>query len=172
MSATYDYVIAGGGTAGCVLAGRLTEDPAVRVLLLEAGGNDRHPFIHVPAGFAKLTASKYDWGFSSVPQKHCNDRVIPLAQGKVIGGGGSINAQVFTRGAHEDYDEWALKYGCAGWSFEEIQKYFLRSEDNERLSAPYHGTDGPLGVSDPVNPHPLSKSFVQAGQEFGLPFNG
>ena len=173
MSAdTYDYVIAGGGTAGCVLAGRLTEDPAARVLLLEAGGNDRHPFIHVPAGFAKLTASKYDWGFSSVPQEHCNGRVIPLAQGKVIGGGGSINAQVFTRGAHEDYDEWALKYGCAGWSFEEIQKYFLRSEDNERLSAPYHGTDGPLGVSDPVNPHPLSKSFVQAGQEFGLPFNG
>lgn len=168
---TFDFVIAGGGTAGSVLAGRLTENPAVRVLLLEGGPGDRHPFIHVPAGFAKLTGSKYDWGHVSVPQRHCNGREIPLAQGKVLGGGGSINAQVFTRGAHGDYDEWATKHGCDGWSFAEIEKYFLRVEANERLSAPYHGTDGPIGVSDLANPHPLSKAWAQAGQEFGLPYN-
>lgn len=168
----FDYVIAGGGTAGCVLAGRLTEDPTVTVLLLEAGSSDRHPFIHVPAGFAKLTSGKYDWGYSSVPQQHCDDRTIPLAQGRVLGGGGSINAQVFTRGAHEDYDTWATTYGCEGWSFKEIQQYFVRSESNARLAAPHHGVDGPLGVSDPINPHPLSMAFVKAGQDFGLPFNG
>jgi choline dehydrogenase len=167
----YDYVITGGGTAGCVLAARLTEDPTVRVLLLEAGRGDRHPFIHVPAGFAKLTGSKYDWGFTSVPQKHCDDRIIPLAQGKVLGGGGSINAQVFTRGAREDYDEWATKYGCEGWSYAEIERYFIGAECNERLAAPRHGTDGPIGVSDLVNPHPLTRAWVQAGQQYGLPYN-
>ncbi|MEV4734830.1 GMC family oxidoreductase N-terminal domain-containing protein [Saccharopolyspora sp. NPDC049426] len=168
---TFDYIIAGGGTAGCVLAARLSEDPTTRVLLLEAGHTDRHPFIHVPAGFAKLTAGPYQWGFSSVPQKHCDDRVIPLAQGKVLGGGGSINAQVYTRGARADYDEWAEAYGCDGWSAKEVHEHFVRSEANERLAAPHHGVNGPLGVSDPINPHPLSKAFVQAGQEFGLPYN-
>lgn len=168
---TFDYIIAGGGTAGCVLANRLSADPAVRVLLLEAGRSDRHPFIHVPAGFAKLTAGPYQWGFVSQPQKHCGGRQIPLAQGKVIGGGGSINAQVFTRGVPQDYDEWANVYDCEGWSAKEVQRYFLRSERNERLSAPLHGVDGPLAVSDLVNPHPLSKAFVRAGQEFGLPYN-
>lgn len=168
---TFDYIIAGGGTAGCVLASRLSDDPSTRVLLLEAGHHDRHPLIHVPAGFAKLTSGPYEWGFTSVPQKHCDERVIPLAQGKVIGGGGSINAQIYTRGAREDYDGWAEEHGCDGWSAKEVHEYFVRSEANERLSAPYHGVDGPLGVSDPINAHPLSKAFVQAGQEFGLPFN-
>lgn len=169
---TFDYVIAGGGTAGCVLAGRLSEDPSVRVLLLEAGRSDRHPFIQVPAGFAKLTAGPYQWGFKSLPQKHCNNREIPLAQGKVLGGGGSINAQVFTRGTDDDYDGWAKEYDCAGWSAEEVRQYFIRSESNSRLSAPYHGTEGPLGVSDLAHPHELSEAFVRAGQEFGLPYNG
>lgn len=167
----FDYIIAGGGTAGCVLANRLSADPAVSVLLIEAGPADRNPLIHVPAGFAKLTAGPYEWGYRSQPQQHCDGREIPLAQGKVIGGGGSINAQVFTRGAREDYDEWAKTYGCTGWSFSDIQPYYLRSEGNDRLSAPWHGTDGPLGASDPVNPHPLSRAFVKAGQEFGLPYN-
>lgn len=170
-SDVFDYVIAGGGTAGCVLAARLTEDPGVRVLLLEAGPPDRHFFIHVPAGFAKLTAGPYQWGYESAPQKHCDDRVIPLAQGRVLGGGGSINAQVFTRGTPLDYDEWASAFGAEGWDFASIQKYFLLSEGNERLSRPYHGTEGPLGVSDLANPHPLTRAFVQAGQEFGLPYN-
>jgi len=167
----FDYIIAGGGTAGCVLAARLSADPRTRVLLLEAGPPDKHPLMHVPAGFAKLTSGPYQWGFQSAPQTHCNDRAIPLAQGRVLGGSGSINAQVFTRGTPGDYDEWASKYGASGWSFAEIQKYLILSEGNERLAAPLHGVNGPLGVSDLINPHPLTRAFVQAGQEFGLPYN-
>jgi len=170
-SSSYDYVIIGGGTAGCVLAGRLTEDPDTRVLLIEAGRSDTHPYIHVPAGFAKLTAGPYQWGFTSAPQKACGDRVILLPQGKVLGGGGSINAQVFTRGIAADYDGWEKDYGAKGWSFADIQKYFIISENNNRLSAPYHGTTGPMGVSDIADPHPLSEAFVKAGQEYGLPYN-
>ncbi|MFD4711174.1 GMC family oxidoreductase [Streptomyces sp. NPDC058430] len=169
--ATYDYVIAGGGTAGCVLAARLSEDPGTTVLLLEAGRSDRNPLIHVPAGFAKLTSGRYEWGLRTVPQKHCDNREIPFAQGKVVGGGGSINAQVYTRGVAGDYDEWADVHGCDGWSAKDVHEYYVRAEGNERLSAPHHGTDGPLGVSDPVHPHRLSKAFVRAGQEFGLPHN-
>jgi len=171
VRANFDYIIVGGGTAGCVLANRLSADPANRVLLIEAGRKDTNPLIHVPAGFAKLTAGPYEWGFSSVPQRHCDDRTIPLAQGKVLGGGGSINAQVFTRGVADDYDVWAKELGCSGWSADEVQPYFLRSEGNARLAGPLHGTNGPVGVSDLANPHPLSRAFVQAGQEFGLPFN-
>ena len=170
-SSSYDYVIIGGGTAGCVLAGRLTEDPDTRVLLIEAGRSDTHPYIHVPAGFAKLTAGPYQWGFTSAPQKACADRVILLPQGKVLGGGGSINAQVFTRGIAADYDGWEKDHGAKGWSFTDIQKYFIISENNNRLSAPYHGTTGPMGVSDIADPHPLSEAFVKAGQEYGLPYN-
>ncbi len=178
MKATrnYDYVIVGGGTAGCVLAARLSANSDVSVLLIEAGKRDRHPLIHIPAGFAKLTAGPYDWGFSTGPQLHCQNRAIPYAQGKVLGGGGSINAQVFTRGAPEDYDRWSKKYGCTGWSFAEIQKYFIRSEGNSRLGAPWHGTDGPLGVSDFLQLHPLTEAFIEAGKQAGIPetrdFNG
>ena len=169
--AAYDYVIAGGGTGGSVLAGRLSEDPAVRVLLLEAGRSDRHPFIHMPAGFPRLKGGPYQWQYRSVPQEHSNGRSIPLAQGRVLGGGGSINSQVFTRGVAEDYDSWVSEYGCEGWSAEDVREYFVRSESNCRLSGPHHGTQGPLGVSDPKRPHKLSAAFVRAGQEFGLPYN-
>jgi choline dehydrogenase len=167
----FDYVVVGGGTAGCVLAARLSAGRDVSVLLLEAGRGDRNPLIHVPAGFARLTAGPFEWGFVSEPQEHCEGRRIPLAQGKVIGGGGSINAQVFTRGTPADYDAWANTYGCAGWSAADVKSYFLRSEGNQRLSAPDHGVDGPLGVSDQADPHPLTRAFVKAGQEFGLPYN-
>lgn len=169
--AAFDYVIAGGGTGGSVLAGRLSEDPSVSVLLLEAGRSDRHPFIHMPAGFPRLKGGPYQWAYQSVPQKHSNGRRIPLPQGRGLGGGGSINSQVFTRGVDQDYDGWVADYGCEGWSAAEISKYFVRSESNSRLSGPRHGTQGPLGVSDPRSPHTLSAAFVQAGQEFGLPFN-
>jgi choline dehydrogenase len=168
----FDYVIAGGGTAGCVLANRLTKDRSVRVLLLEAGPSDRNLLIHLPIGFAKLTSGPYEWGYRTAPQAHCNGRKIPIAQGKVIGGGGSINAQVFTRGTPGDYDGWARDFGATGWSFAEIQKYFIRSEDNDRFSLPWHGTGGPLGVSDIPDPHPLTRAFVKAGMEFGLPYSG
>ena len=167
----FDYVIAGGGTGGSVLAGRLTEDPSVRVLLLEAGRSDYHPFIHIPAGFPRLKGGPYQWDYRTVPQKYSNGRSIPLPQGRGLGGGGSINSQVFTRGVNEDYDGWVADYGCEGWSGAEVSRYFVRSESNARLSGPLHGTHGPLGVSDLGRPHTLSAAFVQAGQEFGLPYN-
>ena len=167
----YDYIITGAGSAGCVLAARLTEDPEVKVLLIEAGGSDRHPFFHMPAGFAKMTKGIGSWGWSTVPQRHMKDRVFWYTQAKVVGGGSSINAQVFTRGNPKDYDEWAALDGCKGWSFRDILPYFKRSEDNQRFSNAYHGTGGPLGVSAPINPLPINEAFIRAGQEFGLPYN-
>ena len=167
----YDYIITGAGSAGCVLAARLTEDPEVKVLLIEAGGSDRHPFFHMPAGFAKMTKGIGSWGWSTVPQRYMKDRVFWYTQAKVVGGGSSINAQVFTRGNPKDYDEWAALDGCKGWSFRDILPYFKRSEDNQRFSNAYHGTGGPLGVSAPINPLPINEAFIRAGQEFGLPYN-
>ncbi|MEX3007776.1 GMC family oxidoreductase [Hoeflea sp. TYP-13] len=167
----YDYIIVGGGSAGCVLANRLSELPDARVLLLEAGGRDRNPFIHMPVGFAKMTSGPLTWGLATAPQKHAKNREIPYAQAKVIGGGSSINAEVFTRGNAVDYDRWAQEEGCPGWSFKEIQPYFLRSEGNNRLAGDYHGTDGPLGVSDIKSPQPLTLAFAQSCQQLGMPHN-
>ncbi len=167
----FDYVIVGGGSAGCVLASRLSEDPGVRVLLLEAGGRDRHPLIHMPVGFAKMTDGPHTWGFSTAPQKHANNREIPYAQARVIGGGSSINAEVFTRGNPVDYDRWAEQEGCDGWAFKDIQRYFLRSEGNAILSGGWHGTDGPLAVSNIPDPQPMTRAFVQSCQELGIPYN-
>ena len=171
MAKGYDYVIVGGGSAGCVLAARLSEDRSARVLLLEAGGKDSHPFIHMPVGFAKMTGGPHTWGFNTVPQKHAMDREIPYAQARVIGGGSSINAEVFTRGNPVDYDRWANDEGCEGWAFKDIQQYFIRSEGNTILSGDWHGTDGPLGVSDIPDINPTTRAFVQSCQEVGMPYN-
>ncbi len=165
---TYDYVILGAGAAGCVLANRLSVNH--RVLLAEAGGNDSHPYIHMPAGFAKLTGTSHSWGYSTKPQPQMNDRAIWYPQGKVLGGGTSINAQVYTRGNPKDYDEWARDEKCEGWSFREVLPYFKRSEDNQRLSDRYHAQGGPLKISDPT-PHPMTCVFVQAAQQAGIPYN-
>ena len=169
--AGYDYVIVGGGSAGCVLAARLTENADARVLLLEAGGRDWHPLIHMPVGFAKMTTGPLTWGFRTAPQVHANNREIPYAQAKVIGGGSSINAEVFTRGHPTDYDRWANEEGCEGWSFEEIRQYFIRSEGNTILSGDWHGTEGPLGVSNIPDMQPMTRAFVQSCQERGIPHN-
>ncbi|MHA1553208.1 MAG: GMC family oxidoreductase [Alphaproteobacteria bacterium] len=167
----FDYVIVGGGAAGCVLANRLSRDTSARVLLLEAGGRDNHPYIHMPVGFAKMTTGPLTWGLTTAPQKHADNREIPYAQGKVIGGGSSINAEVFTRGHPTDYDRWANEEGCAGWSYADVKPYFLRSEGNTILAGEHHGTDGPLGVSNIPDPQPTTRAFVQSCQQFGMPYN-
>lgn len=171
MATGYDYVIVGGGSSGCVLAARLSQDNAVNVLLIEAGGRDTNPYIHMPVGFAKMTSGPLTWGLKTVPQTHANGREIPYAQAKVIGGGSSINAEIFTRGHPTDYDRWAQNEGCDGWAFADIQPYFLRSEGNTILSGAHHGTDGPLGVSNVPDPQPTTRAFVQSCQELGIPYN-
>ena len=167
----YDYIIVGGGSAGCVLANRLSADPSIKVLLLEAGGSDWNPLFRMPAGFAKMTKGVASWGWSTVPQKHLSGRVIWYTQAKVIGGGSSINAQLYTRGNAKDYDAWASEAGATGWSYREVLPYFKRSEDNQKLHNAYHAYGGPLGVSYPINPLPISYAFLRAAQELGIPLN-
>src|SRR5258706_2684288 len=167
----FDYSITGAGSAGCVLAHRLSSDPALKVLLLEAGGSDAHPFFHMPAGFAKMTKGIGSWGWSTVPQKHLKNRVLRYTQAKVIGGGSSINAQIYTRGVPADYDAWVRDAGAQGWSFREVLPYFKRAENNERYANEFHGYGGPLDVSNPISPLPICEAFFQAGQELGIPFN-
>ena len=171
MRTGYDFIVIGGGSAGCVLAARLSEDASARVLLIEAGGPDTNPYIHMPVGFAKMTTGPLTWGLTTVPQTHANNREIAYAQGRVLGGSSSINAQVFTRGTPSDFDRWADQEGCPGWSFKDVQPYFLRSEGNTILGDKFHGTSGPLGVSNIASPMPLTRSFVQACQQLGMPYN-
>ena len=142
-----DYIIIGGGSSGCVLAARLSENADVSVLLLEAGGSDQSFLFHWPAGFAKMTKGIASWGWSTVPQRHMNGRSLWFTQAKVIGGGSSINAQIYTRGNLRDYDAWAEDCGCEGWAYREVLPYFRRAEGNERFVDDFHGSEGPLGVT-------------------------
>ncbi|MEU4397198.1 FAD-dependent oxidoreductase [Micromonospora orduensis] len=168
----YDYVIIGGGSAGCVLAARLSEDPDVTVCLIEAGPADTSPNIHVPAGAAKLFRTQLDWDYDSHLEPFCNDRRIYLPRGRVLGGTGSINGMIYTRGNRLDYDSWDQP----GWSFDELLPYFVRAEDNERGASEFHGAGGPLSVSENRSRNPMSDAFIAAALEAGYPatddFNG
>jgi len=169
MPKSYDYIVAGGGAAGCVLAARFSEAEAT-VLLIEAGPPDSHPLIHVPAGFTKLSGPRVNWGYRTVPQKHLDNRDMWYPQGRTLGGGSSINAMIYTRGHRTDYDRWAAA-GAEGWSYADVLPYFRKAESNARFSNEYHGTDGPLRVSDPISPLPITSAFIKAAQEAGIPFN-
>ncbi|MFZ2076173.1 MAG: choline dehydrogenase [Xanthobacteraceae bacterium] len=169
--ARFDFIIVGAGSAGCVLANRLTESGRHRVLLLEAGGHDRHIWIHIPLGYGKLfDNAKVNWLYKTEPEPELNNRQIIQPRGKVLGGSSSINGLLYIRGQHEDYDHWR-QLGNTGWGFADVLPYFRRAEDQQRGADDFHGVGGPLAVSDVCEPHPLCEAFIEAAQRAGVPRN-
>jgi choline dehydrogenase len=166
----HDYVIVGAGSAGCVLAARLTEDPDVSVLLVEAGPPDTSDLIHIPAAFSALFRTQQDWDHLSAWEPECLNRRIYLPRGRMLGGSSSMNAMIYIRGNRADYDEWAA-LGATGWSYDDLLPYFRRAEDNERGENAFHGVGGPLPVSEGRARSPLCAAFLDAADAFGLPAN-
>ncbi|MGW3011075.1 GMC family oxidoreductase [Streptomyces sp. NPDC001219] len=165
----YDYIIVGAGSAGCVLAARLTEDEHTRVLLVEAGPVDEAPEIHVPAAFSKLFQTKYDWSYLSDCEPGLDGRRRFLPRGRMLGGSSSMNAMIYIRGNRRDYDAWAAA-GAEQWGWDDVLPYFLRAEDFRGESSPWHATGGPLTISEGRSRHPLMAAYVAAAQEAGHPF--
>jgi choline dehydrogenase len=171
----FDYVIVGAGSAGCALANRLSEDPQVRVLVLEAGGPDRKQEIQIPAAFAKLFKTSFDWAYETEPQAHLGNRRLYWPRGKMLGGSSSMNAMMYIRGHRHDYDAWRDQ-GNPGWGFAEVLPYFRRLENEERGASEFHGVGGPLNIADLRTVNPLTRAFLAGAQEIGIPatidFNG
>lgn len=167
---TYDYVIVGAGSAGCIVANRLSEDPSTRVLLIEAGGKDRSPNIKIPAAFAQQFQTKLDWNYHTDPEPGCNDRRMYMPRGKSLGGSSSMNAMLYVRGTRVDYDSWS-EAGCEGWSWEEVLPYFLKSENREGATNGSHGTGGELNVADPVSPSKITEKMIEAARANDYPLD-
>jgi choline dehydrogenase len=170
MTIEWDYIIVGAGSAGCVLANRLSADPANKVLLLEAGPRDRNFWIHIPVGYYKTMLSRLSWGYDTEPESALNDRRIHWPRGKVLGGSSAINGLVYMRGQPEDYDHWR-QLGNVGWGWDDVLPFFKKSEDQERGASDLHGAGGPLKVSDIRDTREICDAFVAAAQEAGLPRN-
>ena len=167
----FDVVVAGGGSAGCVLATRLTENPAISLCLTEAGARDRNPWIHIPLGFGKLVPNaNVNWGYETEPEPHLNGRRLSWPRGKVLGGSGSINGLVFLRGAASDYDTWEA-LGASGWSYKEVLPYFKRMEHNVGGADAYRAQGGPITISDIKNPSANARAFVEACTRLQHPRN-
>src|SRR6266480_3304363 len=168
LARVHDYVIVGAGSAGCVLANRLSVDPAARVLLLEAGGRDRSLNIKIPAAFPKQFHTKLDWDYATEPEPHVDGRCLYIPRGKSLGGSSSMNAMLYVRGSPLDYDAWE-RQGAAGWGYSDVLPYFLKSEDNARGASEFHGAGGPLRVSEQRSPRSLNRRLLAASGAAGIP---
>ena len=168
MEESFDYVVVGAGSAGCAVAGRLSEDQAARVLLIEAGGRDRSPNIKIPAAFSKQFKTKLDWDYETGPEPHLGNRMLYVPRGRSLGGSSSMNAMMYIRGRPLDYDGWS-EAGCDGWGYDEVLPLFRRAETNERGGSDVHGSSGPLNVSDLRSPRAAHQAVPRRCRRRGNP---